>query len=283
VVAALRDVLPDDAIVTTDAGNFGGWLARGYRFRRPGTFLGPTSGAMGYALPAAIAAAIVHRDRPVVAVAGDGGFAMTMTELETAVRERVRPIVLVFDNQRYGTIRMHQDRRAPGGVATDLGPIDFVKAAEAFGAHGVRIEATEAFEPVLREALTADRPTVLHLVLDRSWVSVDEPPPAVRNPAETPTPEAGARRSPVGPDDRSGGATMTDRPQPMNEPDEPAVGDRNVPGGAGGEVASGTENASVTGLTGNEAAAERDWGATDAGQALGPADAPTDPSDSGGS
>ncbi len=179
VVATLRRVLPDDAIVATDAGNFGGWLARGYRSRRPATFLGPTSGAMGYALPAAIAAAIVHRDRPVVAVAGDGGFAMTMTELETAVRERVRPIAIVFDNERYGTIRMHQERRASGStVGTDLGPIDFVAVAEALGARGVRIDSTDAFEPALREALGVAQPSVLHLRLDRSWVSVDEAPAA---------------------------------------------------------------------------------------------------------
>ena len=130
--------------MTTDAGNFGGWVARGFRFRRPGTFLGPTSGAMGYGLPAAIAAALVHRDRPVVAVAGDGGFAMTMAELETAVRERARVIALVFDNERYGTIRMHQDRRGAGhGVATDLGPIDFAAIAgpSARGASRVETDA----------------------------------------------------------------------------------------------------------------------------------------------
>src|SRR6185312_2004182 len=111
-IATLRRVLPDDAILATDAGNFAAWAGRGFRFRRPGTFLGPTSGAMGYGLPAAIAAALVHRDRPVVAVAGDGGFAMTMAELETAVREKAKVIAIVFDNERYGTIRMHQDRRA---------------------------------------------------------------------------------------------------------------------------------------------------------------------------
>ena len=105
-IATLRRVLPDEAIVTTDAGNFGGWAGRGFRFRRPGTFLGPTSGAMGYGLPAAIAAALVHRDRPVVALVGDGGLAMTMAELETAVREGARVVVVVFDNERYGTIRM---------------------------------------------------------------------------------------------------------------------------------------------------------------------------------
>jgi acetolactate synthase-1/2/3 large subunit len=180
-VATLRRLLPDDAIVTTDAGNFGQWLARFFRFRRPGTFLAPTSGAMGYALPAAIAAALVHRDRAVVAVAGDGGFAMTMAELETAVREKARVIAIVFDNERYGTIRMHQDRRAgpeapAAGLATDLGPIDFTAIARAVGARGTRVESDAAFEPALRQALAADRPTVLQLVLDRRWVSPDLTP-----------------------------------------------------------------------------------------------------------
>jgi acetolactate synthase-1/2/3 large subunit len=172
----LRRVLPDDAIVTLDAGNFGGWAARGFRFRRPGTFLGPTSGAMGYGLPAAIAAALVHRDRAVVALVGDGGLGMTMVELETAVREHTRVVVVCFNNERYGTIRMHQDRRAEGqSVATDLGPIDFAAVARACGARGVRVDSDDAFEPALRQALAGDRPTVIDLVLDRRWVSVDQP------------------------------------------------------------------------------------------------------------
>jgi len=179
-IATLRRLLPDDAIITTDAGNFGMWLARYFRFRRPGTFLGPTSGAMGYGLPAAIAAALVHRDRTVVAVAGDGGFAMTMAELETAVREKAKVIAVVFDNERYGTIRMHQDRRTGEGegapVATDLGPIDFTAIARAVGARGARVETDAQLEPALRQAIAADRPTVLQLVLDRRWVSPDLTP-----------------------------------------------------------------------------------------------------------
>lgn len=175
-IATLRRVLPDEAIVTTDAGNFGGWAARGFRLRRPGTFLGPTSGAMGYGLPAAIAAALVHRDRPVVALVGDGGLAMSMAELETAVREHARVVVLAFDNERYGTIRMHQERREGSEpVGTDLGPIDFAAIARACGARGVRVDTDEAFEPALRQALAGDRATVIQLVLDRRWVSVDEP------------------------------------------------------------------------------------------------------------
>jgi acetolactate synthase-1/2/3 large subunit len=176
-IAALRRILPDDAIVATDAGNFGLWLARHFRFRRPGTFLGPTSGAMGYALPAAIAAALVHRERVVVAVAGDGGFAMTMAELETAVREGVKVIAIVFDNERYGTIRMHQDRRPDGGdaVATDLGPMDFAAIARACGARGIRVETNAAFETALRQAIANDRATVIQVALDRGWIAPDEP------------------------------------------------------------------------------------------------------------
>jgi acetolactate synthase-1/2/3 large subunit len=177
-VAAVRRLIPDDAIVTTDAGNFGLWVARHFRFRRPGTFLGPTSGAMGYALPAAIAAGLVHRDRVVVAFAGDGGFAMTMAELETAVREKAKVIAIVFDNERYGTIRMHQDRRgggADGAIATDLGPMDFAAIARACGARGIRVETDSAFEQALRQALANDRPTVIQVALDRGWVSPDQP------------------------------------------------------------------------------------------------------------
>ncbi len=176
VITTLRRVLADDAILTTDAGNFGGWVARGFRFRRPGTFLGPTSGAMGYGLPAAITAALVHRDRQVVAMVGDGGLAMTMGELETAVREGARVVVVCFDNERYGTIRMWQERRGTGqGVATELGPFDFAAVARAAGARGVRVDADAEFEGALRTALAADRPTVIQLALDRRWVSVDDP------------------------------------------------------------------------------------------------------------
>lgn len=174
IVATLASVLSTDTVVTTDAGNFGHWAARGLRFSRPGTFLGPTSGAMGYALPAAIAAGLARPNRHAIALAGDGGFAMLMAELETAVRERARVIALVFDNQRYGTIRAHQETRGNGRpLATDLGPIDFAAVARACGAEGVTIDDDAAFEPALREALAYPGPTVLHLSLDRRWLAID--------------------------------------------------------------------------------------------------------------
>ena len=130
---------------------------------------------MGYGLPAAIAAALVHRDRPVVALVGDGGLAMTMAELETAVREKVRVIVVVFDNERYGTIRMWQERRGTGqGIATELGPVDFATVARGLGARGVRVDRDADVEGALRQAMVEERPTVIQLALDRRWVSVDE-------------------------------------------------------------------------------------------------------------
>jgi acetolactate synthase-1/2/3 large subunit len=177
IVADLRRLLPEDAILTTDAGGFAGWAARGFRFRRPGTLLGPTSGAMGYGFPAALAAALVHRERRVVALVGDGGMGMVLAELETAVREGAQVVALVFDNQQYGMIHAHQVRDgSPTTPGTDLGPIDFAAAARACGARGVRVETDAAFEPALRNALAASGPTVIQLALDRRWVSVDDNP-----------------------------------------------------------------------------------------------------------
>jgi acetolactate synthase-1/2/3 large subunit len=176
IIADLRRLLPEDAIITTDAGAFGGWAARGFRFRRPGTFLGPTSGAMGYGFPAALAAALVHRERRVVALVGDGGMGMTLAEVETAVREGAHVVAIVFDNERYGMIRGHQDRLAsPSAPGTDLGPLDFAAAARACGARGVRVESDAAFEGALRTALAASGPTVIQVTLDRRWASVDRP------------------------------------------------------------------------------------------------------------
>lgn len=178
IVADLRRLLPDDAIVTTDAGAFAGWAARGFRFRRPGTFLGPTSGAMGYAVPAALAAALVHRERRVVALVGDGGMGMTLAELETAVREGAHLVAVVFDNEQYGMIRDHQARQgSPASPGTDLGPLDFAAAARACGARGVRVESDAAFEPALRTALAASGPTLIQVLVDRRWASVDQPAP----------------------------------------------------------------------------------------------------------
>jgi acetolactate synthase I/II/III large subunit len=173
VIATLQRVLAPQAIITADAGNFGLWLARSFRFGHQNSFLGSTSGAMGFGLPAAIAASLAAPDRPVVALCGDGGFAMTMNELETAVRTGTRPVVLVFDNRRFGTIAMHQQKEGRDAVATELGPFDFAAVARAAGAQGGRVTRVVEFEPALRDALAAGRPAVLHLEIDPRWVSPD--------------------------------------------------------------------------------------------------------------
>jgi acetolactate synthase-1/2/3 large subunit len=132
---------------------------------------------MGYAIPAAIGVKLEDRSVPVLAFAGDGGFAMTMSEVETAVRYGLKGTVfLVFDNAQYGTIARHQERAGMGGyVGTRLGRVDFAAAAEALGARGITVARSEEFEPALAEALAADRPAVIHLVIDddplNPWMS----------------------------------------------------------------------------------------------------------------
>jgi acetolactate synthase-1/2/3 large subunit len=176
IIDALQRVLPDNALLTSDAGNFGLWLARGFEFGPKMGFLGPTSGAMGYGLPAAIAASLVEPDRQVVALCGDGGLAMTMNELETAVRVGAHPVVVVFDNRRYGTIAMYQQAEGLEPIGSELGSIDFAAVARACGAQGGRVTRDAEFEPALRDALSAGRPALLQLELDPRWVSPDKPP-----------------------------------------------------------------------------------------------------------
>jgi acetolactate synthase-1/2/3 large subunit len=167
VMAALRERLPADAILTNGAGNFSVWAHRYYQFRRYPTQLGPRSGSMGYGVPAAVAAKAVHPDRPVVCVAGDGDFLMTGQELATAVQEELAVIVLVVNNAMYGTIRMHQERHYPGRVVgTDLRNPDFVAYARAFGAHGALVERSEDFAGALDEALGCGRPALIELRVD---------------------------------------------------------------------------------------------------------------------
>ena len=174
VIATLARVLPADSIITSDAGDFGTWAARGLRFHRPGTFIGSTAGPMGFALPAAIGAVLVRPGRLAVALAGDGGFAMTMADLETAVRERARLITIVFDNGRYGAIWRAQNQRGEGnGLGTQLGTVDFAGVADACGALGLSVRTDEEFEPALRQAMEAGRPVLLHLTLDPRWTTVE--------------------------------------------------------------------------------------------------------------
>ena len=162
--AHMSAALPADAIVCNGAGNYAAWLHRFFRHRAGGRQLAPTSGAMGYGVPAAIAAKIIAPERTVVAVAGDGCFLMTGQELATAVQHDAAIIVIVVDNGSYGTIRMHQERSYPQRtVATDLVNPDFVEFAHAFGFWAALVEHTEDFPEALAQARACGRPALLHV------------------------------------------------------------------------------------------------------------------------
>ncbi|HUC11476.1 MAG TPA: thiamine pyrophosphate-binding protein [Stellaceae bacterium] len=185
VMTWLRQRLPDDAIVTSDAGNFSGWPNRFLQYRRPGRQLGPTSGAMGYGVPAAVAAKIIHPNRLVVGFCGDGGFMMTGQELATSLAEGVGPIILLFNNAMYGTIRMHQERRFPGRVVgTALKNPDFVALGRAYGAFAARVARTEEFAPAFDEAAAGKRAAVIELAIDPEIITTRTTLSALRRQAE---------------------------------------------------------------------------------------------------
>lgn len=166
VIETLREALPSDAVLTNGAGNYAIWLQRFYRYRW-GTQLGPTSGTMGYGLPAAVAAAKRHPDRLVVALAGDGCFQMTGMEFGVACEHDLNLKVLVCDNGMYGTIRMHQARDYPGRVvATGMKNPDFAAWAASYGAASYTVHADKEFQPVLEQALAVRGPALIHLKLD---------------------------------------------------------------------------------------------------------------------
>ncbi|MBI1650680.1 thiamine pyrophosphate-binding protein [Hyphomicrobium sulfonivorans] len=175
VVASISRELPDDAIITNGAGNYASFVHRYFQYKQWPSQLAPTSGSMGYGLPAAIAAKIEFPDRPVIAFAGDGCLLMTGQELATAVQYGLPIIIIVANNGMYGTIRMHQERRYPGRVVgTTLVNPDFVAFARSFGAHGERVDMTEAFLPAFRRALEASGPVLIELRLDPEAISVKQ-------------------------------------------------------------------------------------------------------------
>lgn len=172
VIAGMRETLPEDALITNDAGNFASFLHRGWWFRHPDTQLAPTSGAMGYAVPAAIAAKIAAPERTVVAVAGDGGALMTGQELETAVRHGAAITVVVFQNGLYGTIAMHQARELGRIAGTEIsGPLDLAGYARALGARGATVHNREELEKALTEAVGSDLPTLVDVRTDPEVIS----------------------------------------------------------------------------------------------------------------
>jgi acetolactate synthase-1/2/3 large subunit len=171
VIAWLSQNLPADAVVTNGAGNFASWLHRHFQYRGwqggQRTQLAPTSGSMGYSVPAAVAAKIAEPKRAVVALAGDGEFLMNGQEFATAMQYGAAIVVLVVNNGMYGTIRMHQEREYPGRVSgTELSNPDFAAYARAFGGHGETVERTADFVPAFQRALAAGKPAIVELKID---------------------------------------------------------------------------------------------------------------------
>ena len=174
VIRQLSERLPADAIITNGAGNYTAWVHRFYKYKKARTELAPTSGAMGYGLPAAIAAKLRHPERTVVCFAGDGCFLMYPQELATSSQFGAAIIVLLVNNGIYGTIRMHQEKRFPGRVSgTNILDPDFVALAKSFGAHAEKIEATDAFAEAFDRAIESRKLCLLELRTDWSQITPD--------------------------------------------------------------------------------------------------------------
>ena len=182
IMGHIQSRVGNNAIITTDAGNFSGWPQRFFRYSTYPSQVGPTSGAMGYSVPAAISARLACPNRPVIGFVGDGGFMMSGQEFATAMHYGIDPIVIVVNNSMYGTIRMHQERDYPDRtIATALTNPDFVKWAESFGAFGARVERTEDFAPAFDEALRAGRIALIEIRLDPEVITTRTTLSAIRD------------------------------------------------------------------------------------------------------
>jgi acetolactate synthase-1/2/3 large subunit len=167
IMVWLRENLPADAILCNGAGNYAAWIHRFYRFRRFASQVAPTSGSMGYGVPAAIAMKRLYPDRTVVAMSGDGDFLMNGQEFATAVQFALPIIIVIADNGTYGTIRMHQERDYPGRIsATELRNPDFVAYARAFGGFGALVDKTSGFPDAFKAASASGKPAIIHLKID---------------------------------------------------------------------------------------------------------------------
>ena len=172
VVGHLNKVLPANSIISNGAGNYTVWVHRHYQYKELATELAPTNGAMGYGLPAAIAAKLQYPERTVVCFAGDGCFLMYPQELATAKQFGANIIVIVVNNGMYGTIRMHQEREYPGRIsATAIEGPDFVQLAQAFGAHAERVDNDEDFPAAFERAQKSQKPALIELITDPQQIT----------------------------------------------------------------------------------------------------------------
>ena len=172
VMADLKATLPSDAITTTDAGSFGQWPQRYLEFEHPDSYISPTLGCMGSGVPYAVAAKLAHPGRLVVAHVGDGGFLMTGQEMATAKQYGANVIAIVYDNDGYNSIRMHQEAQYPGRqYGTDLVNPDFAALGSAYGALGLKVTRDEEFLPAFKKAMTADRSALIEVLTDFEYVT----------------------------------------------------------------------------------------------------------------
>ncbi|MEH7342428.1 thiamine pyrophosphate-dependent enzyme [Bacillus sp. JJ1532] len=184
IIRMLETALPKASIITNDAGNFAGWLHNFYSFTDSKTYIGPTNGAMGYGLPAAIGAKLAKPEKTVISLSGDGGFMMTVQEIETAVRYNIPVIALVFNNCMYGTIRMHQEKNYPERViGTDLSHTNFSELGSALGAISYRVTTNEEFKDVFEQALNEGKVTVIEIMTNPEEISVQETITSLRKKA----------------------------------------------------------------------------------------------------
>jgi acetolactate synthase-1/2/3 large subunit len=172
VMKDLKSAMPADAITTTDAGSFGQWQQRYLEFDHPDSYISPTLGCMGPGVPSAVAAKLAHPNRPVIAHIGDGGFLMTGQEMATAKQYGAHIISIVYNNEGYNSIRMHQEAQYPGrqhGVA--LENPDFALMGESYGALGLKVTRDEEFLPAFKKALAANRSALIEVQTDFEYVT----------------------------------------------------------------------------------------------------------------
>ena len=172
IMQILRENMPQNTIITIDAGNFSGWVQRFWKYTKPKTQLAPTSGAMGYSIPAAVSAKIARKNSPVIAFCGDGGFMMSSQELATCNQYKIKPLIIILNNKMLGTIRMHQEKNYPNRkIATDLVNPDFKVLSKSYNAHYENIKKHTQFLKALKRSLKANKAAVIEIEIDPQQIT----------------------------------------------------------------------------------------------------------------
>ncbi len=172
IMQILREYMPQNTIITIDAGNFSGWIQRFWKYTKAKTQLAPTSGAMGYSIPAAISAKIAKKNSPVIAFCGDGGFMMSSQELATCNQYKIKPIIIIINNKMLGTIRMHQEKNYPNRkIATDLVNPDFKILSKGYNAHYENIKKHSQFLGALKRSIKSNKASVIEIEIDPEQIT----------------------------------------------------------------------------------------------------------------